>query len=76
MQNCEGFELADNVQDLKNCPICDNRIWQEFPNIVNTPFFDGRRGTFYTWSCVNCKKELISYQKIRVHQNGETLAQS
>lgn len=71
MELYEGFEIADNVHVLERCPICDKRIWQDFfPNIVNTPFLDGRRGVFYTWSCVNCKKELISYQDNRDNQNG------
>ena len=75
MELYEGIDIGDNVEGVRVCPNCGYEA-ERYVNIVNTPFMNGKRDKFYTWTCYGCKKELISYQDNRDCQNGETLAQS
>lgn len=58
----EGFMVEDNVETLKECPKCKDRIIQEWPSLVNTKFVEGERKQFCTWSCFSCRTEIMSYQ--------------
>lgn len=62
MKLYEGIDIGDNVEEVKVCPNCNTKD-ERFPNIISTPIRDGKRSTFFTWSCHHCKKELISYQE-------------
>ena len=61
MKNYEGINVGDNVKEVEVCPNCGDKD-ERFSNIVNTPMVNGKRTQFYTWTCYNCKKELISAQ--------------
>jgi len=61
MKNYEGIDIGDNVKECDVCPNCKEKD-ERYSNIVNTPMVDGKRTTFYTWTCYNCNKELISAQ--------------
>lgn len=75
MELYEGVDIGVNIEDVRVCPNCGHED-ERYVNIINTPFRNGKRGKFYTWTCHSCEKELISYQEKRDYQDGKPLAQS
>jgi ribosomal protein L37AE/L43A len=61
MEKFEGYDIGDNVKNLKECPNCGDTSYKPIA-FVSTPMKEGKRRTFNTWTCFSCKKELVSLQ--------------